>query len=73
MELGFRYVLVPGEFYKREYLVPPGFEKRSRDLTSSLEKSYIWKTIPSLNGVPMMGKRGIGAYPPYNIDIRYKK
>merc|ERR1719278_637439 len=34
MELGFRYVPVPGEFYKREYLVPPGIEKRSRDLTS---------------------------------------
>ena len=37
------------------------------------KKLHFWKTIPSLNGVPMMGKRGLGTYPPYNIDIRYKK
>jgi len=61
--LGFRYVQVPGQFYKREYLVPSpsGLEKRARDLTSSL------------NGVPMMGKRGSDGYPPYNIDIRYEE
>merc|ERR1712126_600716 len=62
--LGFRYVQVPGQFYKREYLVPSpdsGFEKRARDLTSSL------------NRVPMMGKRGSDGFPPYNIDIRYEE
>jgi len=60
---GFRYVQVPGQFYKREYLLPSasGFEKRARDLTSSL------------NGVPMMGKRGSDGFPPYNIDIRYEE
>merc|ERR1711874_632235 len=61
--LGFRYVQVPGQFYKREYLMPSpsGFEKRARDLTSSL------------NGVPMIGKRGSDGFPPYNIDIRYEE
>jgi len=54
---------VPGQFYKREYLVPSpsGFEKRGRDLTSSL------------NRVPMMGKRGSDGFPSYNIDIRYEE
>merc|ERR1711936_460095 len=59
--LGFRYVQVPGQFYKREYILPSQLEKRARDLTSSL------------NGVPMMGKRGPDAYPPYNIDVRYEE
>jgi len=40
--LGFRYVQVPGQFYKREYLMPSpsGLVKRARDLTYiQLERS----------------------------------
>ena len=99
--LGFRYVQVPGQFYKREYILPSQLEKRARDLTSRFEKNgvspfkifksapfliniliyYPWEilirfplsTFYSLNGVPMMGKRGPDAYPPYNIDVRYEE
>ena len=82
---GFRYVQVPGQFYKREYLLPSasGFEKRARDLTSRCHHFKCWRllflvetflySIFSLNGVPMMGKRGSDGFPPYNIDIRYEE